>query len=121
MLAMSRPQQIVLGLGFLLVLVMVLFPPWIFVYHYEPRNVRVSYEQRIERPAGYHAIWESHVPSDSTALGSLFSLSTSQFEQDRLDLKYFSMRLDKDRLWIQLAGVTIATLLLTALLYKRPR
>lgn len=72
-------------------------------------------------PAGYHAIWASHVPSDPTALGNLFSIeNTTRYQEDRLDLKYFSIRLDKDRLWIQLAGTLIVTLLLAALLRSKP-
>lgn len=62
---MSLPQRIVLGIGVLVIVGMVLFPPWIFVYHYEPVVRRLgSYEQHIERPAGYHAIWAAHVRSD---------------------------------------------------------
>lgn len=108
-------------LGVLVIAGIVLFPPWIFVYHYEPIfRGRGTYDQRIERPAGYHAIWDSHVPTDPTALGQLFSVTNvDRYESDRLDLKYFSMRLDKDRLWIEVAGALIVTLLLTFLLKSR--
>jgi hypothetical protein len=114
---MSLPQKIVLGIGVLVIAGMVLFPPWIFAYRYDPsfRPRGFNEQQEIQRPAGYHAIWESHVPSDPTALGQLFSITKTD-EADRLNLRYFSMRLDKDRFWIQLVGALLLTLLLTALL-----
>jgi hypothetical protein len=71
-------------------------------------------------PAGYYAVWGQHVPTDTTALAQLFSIKPEKYAEDRLDLKYFSMRIDKDRLWIQLAGALAVTLLLTALLRSKP-
>lgn len=116
---MNLPQRIVLALGTIAITAIVAFPSWIYVYHYEPISHGVGFSpQHIERPAGYHAIWAVHVPTDETALGNLFSIAPLY---DRLDLKYFSMRLDKDRLWIQLIGVIVVTALLTLLLKDRRR
>jgi len=109
-------QKIVLGIAALAVAIMIAFPPWIFVYHYEPdRSLRGGgSEERIERPAGYLPIWKSHIANDQSYLIGIFGIDPA-----RSNLKYFSMQLDKDRLWVQLIGVTIITAILTLLL--RPR
>jgi hypothetical protein len=110
---MNYSQKIVLGVGALVIALIVLFPPWVHVYHYEPDpNLRNSgAEERIERPAGYLPIWESHVATDQSYLISLFGI-----DPPRSNLKYFSMRIDKDRLGIQLVGVVLVTMLLAVLL-----
>ena len=112
---MNLPQKIVLIIAALGIATIALFPPWIFVYHYVPLGYSRGYlEQRIERPAGYHAIWAPHVPSDEQALVALFNISP-----DRSDLQYFSIRLDKDRTWIQLAAAFAVAAILTALLKSK--
>jgi hypothetical protein len=118
--AVNFAQRIILTIGVLVVTTIVLFPPWVYVYHYDPvtHPFRSFSDQRLERPAGYHTIWGSNVPSDTAALGQLFSVTPEKFMEDRLDPKYFSMRIDKDRLWIQLAGAVIVTGLLVLLLRK---
>ncbi len=97
---MNLAQRIALLLSSLLLLAVILFPPWTFVY-------RLPELGEIERPAGYHLIFGQHTPQDRAALKQLFSLGY----QAELDL--FSMRIDQTRLTFEIAGV----LLLTAILY----
>jgi len=93
-------QRITLIIGFVLIFVAILFPPWIYTCKYPELT-------GVERPAGYYRIFGQHIPQDPTALARLFSLG------DWVDLQYFSVRIDQTRLTFQIAGV----LLLMAILY----
>lgn len=108
---MSTPQRIVLLVGFFVILGMALFPPWLYVYT-PPHN---SDAVRAERPAGYHLIFNDHVPQDQAQLLALFSLPLGRdiYESEIVSLRYFSLRIDSLRLEIQIA----ATLILSAILY----
>lgn len=101
---MNLSQRIVLVLAFLVILVMALFPPWVYVSD-SPQLLR-----RAERPAGYHLIFGQHAPEDIGQLATLFSLEPNQ---DGTSLRYFSIRLDGTLLLVQIT----ATMLLTSILY----
>jgi hypothetical protein len=58
---MNVAQRIVLLVGFLVLLIAVLFPPWLFIYKHPELSA-------IERPAGYHLIFGQDVPLDRTEL-----------------------------------------------------
>ena len=105
---MNLAQRIVLILGFLIILSMALFPPWIYVY--DPPEIVRRHESvgKTERSAGYHLVWNNNIPDDQAYLTQLFSLNA-----DQADLKFFSMRIDGTRWTIQI----IAALLLTGILY----
>jgi len=103
----NMAQRIVLISGFLVILGMVLFPPWIYVF--SPSAYLRDRFVRTERSAGYHLLFTDHSPRDLSELTALFSLPSDRF----LDLALFSIRLDTGRLQIQIA----ATLILTAILY----
>lgn len=106
----SMAQRIVLIVGFLAILGMALFPPWVYVYT-PPRNSEIV---RTERPAGYHLILGSHIPQDQTQLVALFNLPLrNSYDSALSGLQFFSLRIDSLRLEIQIA----ATLILTAILY----
>jgi hypothetical protein len=111
-------QKIVLAAGAVAILLMVLFPPWYFVYDF-PGVSRAAYRPAkppyyATRFAGYHLITESNRPTDQTYLMQVFGL-----QPDETDLRYFSARIDKDRLWLQLAGAVAITVLLCVLFKGR--
>ena len=108
---MSIGQRVVLTISFLLLLVTVLFPPWIFVYSpsSEVRHVYV----RSERPAGYHLLTGTHIPQDQTQLLQIFNLTPEGHIGQFVTLQSFSTRIDTTRLLVQI----FAVLLLTAILY----
>jgi len=109
---MNPAQRIVLALGTIAITAIVLFPSWIYVYHFEPRfAVYGTAGQRSERSAGHHAIWTAEVATNQAYLARLFSISA-----DDSRAEYFSIRLDKDRLWLELAGALVVTGLLTVVL-----
>lgn len=113
---MNLPQRIVLVLGFLAVLAMASFPPWVFVYSYPGFNV--IHAERSERPAGYHSIFGQHVPQDQTSLVALFSINVNAeprgpYVPERDRLQFFSLRID----WTRLAVQLVAVVLLTSILY----
>ena len=99
---MNLAQRVVLIAGFVIILVMVLFPPWLFIFKHPalPQS---------ERPAGYHLIFNQGSPEDQQELMRLFAVRSPQMAQ----LQYFSVRIDNTRLSVQLIG----TLLLIAILF----
>jgi len=97
---MNQAQRILLLVGFVVLLVVVLFPPWVFICKYPELAA-------VERPAGYHLIFGQHTPQDPTALAQLFSLG------QWVELGFFSIRIDQTRLTFEIAGV----LLLMGILY----
>lgn len=110
---MNRTQRIVLMAGFLVVLVAVLFPPWVFVYDfpggYYYRAAVPS--ERAERPAGYHWLFGQHIPTDQTYLTWLFNLKADNVERNRLG--FFALRVDSTRLGFEIG----AAILLIGILY----
>jgi hypothetical protein len=111
---MNAPQRIVLLLAVVAVTLMMLFPHWLFVYDDSSREY-IAGRIYITRPAGYHAIWGEYVPSDPTALRQLFGFP---FPVQQAQMPHFSMRLDKDRLVVQI-GATLIVAALLLLLFKR--
>jgi hypothetical protein len=95
----SPIQRVVLVLGAGVILMMALFPPWTFVYNYE--------QLRIERFAGYHAIWMSNSPTDSTTLSKLLSVDVPP-----ADLALVTMKIDTTRLTIQIVAIILVALLI---------
>jgi len=114
---MNSAQRIVLGLGVIVIAVMALFPPWNYVYEYpgDPRPYNYRPASRIERFAGYHAIWKDHTPSDRTYLAGAFSLRLD----DRSSLQFFSVSLNTSRLGLQIGIALVITIMLTALASSR--
>jgi len=108
---MNLAQRIVLILSFLVLLSMVLFPPWIYVFD-PPADLR-HHLVKAERPAGYHLLFTDHSPQDQSQLLTVFNLRVAPWEQPYLTLLVFSVRLDAGRLAVQL----VAVVLLTSILY----
>lgn len=116
---MNLSQRVVLIVAVLAIALMVVFPPWLFVYDF-PGEDRTMYRHGGRIPsyyttrfAGYHLITSANTPSNIGYLVNVFSLEPST------PLRFFSMRIDKDRLWIQLGGTLAIALILTALLKSR--
>jgi len=99
------PRHIILAIGLSIVLFMLLFPPWIYVYHFQ-RPSRDFKNIHMERPAGYAVIWRWDVAADRAYLAEVFSIDPA-----RANPEYFSMRLDTMRLAMQLAAVGALVLL----------
>jgi hypothetical protein len=97
----NQAQRIVLLVAFIVLLFVVLFPPWVFIYTFPELP-------QVERPAGYHLLFGQHAPQDRTALSRLFAM-----EYRYSELNFFNMRIDQTRLTFEIVGV----LLLTALFY----
>jgi LmbE family N-acetylglucosaminyl deacetylase len=76
---MNLPQRIVLIVGFIAILAMALFPPWVYVYDPPegPRRLGV----KVERPAGYHLVFGEHVPQDQTQLIKIFNMMPPEVEK----------------------------------------
>ncbi len=108
---MNLPQRIVLIFAFVIVLGMALFPPWFFVF--DPPAILSHNLVRAERPAGYHLLFTDHSPQDQAQLLPLFNLTPHPWEQPILSLQAFSIRLDTNRLAVQIG----AAVLLAAILY----
>jgi len=108
---MNLAQRVVLILGFLVVLGLVLFPPWNYVFD-PPADLR-HHLVRAERPAGYHLLFTDHSPQDQSRLLTIFNLTPEPWEQPYLTLLVFSVQLDAGRLTVQLT----AAVLLVAMLY----
>lgn len=102
-------QRILLFVAGLALGVMFLYPPWLFVLEVPSQSGRVVVEtghRYEERPAGYNLVFGQHMPEDITELNRIFSTKETS-------LQYFRLRLDKNRLAVQVAGV----LLLVALFW----
>jgi hypothetical protein len=95
------PQRIVLAIGFLVLLVAILFPPWVFIYKHPELAA-------LERPAGYHLLFGQDVPQDRTELSKRLDLPVGQ-----VSLLFVNLRIDQTRLTFEIVGV----LLLIAVLY----
>jgi hypothetical protein len=105
---MNLAQRIVLLFGFIILLVTVLFPPWVFIYKH-PKLAA------IERPAGYHLILGQHAPQDRTELSKLFGLT-----YEEVSLAFVNIRIDQTRLTFEIIGILLLTALLDLLL-RSPR
>ncbi|HXM51581.1 MAG TPA: hypothetical protein VN956_27315 [Pyrinomonadaceae bacterium] len=120
---MNTAQRIVLSAAFLIILGMVLFPPWMFVYNYP--GAGPIHAIHAERPAGHYLIFGQYTPQDPTQLAALFDIDTTAFHSnvvpERTRLQFFSLRIDGMRLGIQIAMAIILALLLTLILKSRSR
>jgi hypothetical protein len=105
-------QRIILILALLVAFVMVLFPPWVYVYD-PPARTRFV---RSERPAGYHLLFGSHIPQDQSELNRIFGQSPG-FQSG---LQFFSIQLDGARLALQLVGLSVLAVIVFLVLSSRP-
>jgi hypothetical protein len=101
---MNLAQRIVLILAFACFSAMTIFPPWLYVHE-------VPNQRPVERPAGYHLLFGQHTPQDIDQLANLFGLTPVEYDAK---LRYFAMRLDGMRLFVQV-GLTL--LLIVILLF----
>ncbi len=99
--AVNLAQRVLLIAGFLIVLGMALFPPWLYVFKYPGLP-------QTERAAGYFLIFEQHSPQDRAALAALFGAPLDEAER-----RFFSLQIDRTRLTVQIG----ATLILITILY----
>jgi len=111
---MNLNQKVLVGAAPLIAAIMFAFPPWYFDYNYSSHDRNGGQTMHTQRPAGYHTLWDSHVPSDPSALAQLFAVPLTQASPH-----YFTVRLDTQRLFTQFAGLSIATILLYLLLRSR--
>jgi hypothetical protein len=112
---LNLAQRIVLIICFIVILGMTLFPPWVYIFN-PPADLRHRFV-RVERPAGYHLLFNDHSPQDLSQLLVLFNLTPDAtrvdgYERSMMTLSVFSVQLDKNRLAVQIG----AALLLTAIL-----
>lgn len=117
---MNRNQRAVLVLAIVAVTALVLYPPWYYEYDYQPPTgggrVRIATpQQRLQstRPAGHHPLWNG-VPNDQTMLINLFGIAPEDS-----DLRYFTMRIDKDKVWLEVGAILIVCTLLWFLVKTR--
>jgi hypothetical protein len=107
---MNPQQRIVLTIGGLIIGLMTLFPPWIFSFSYFGPPM---YQPELqERPAGYHLVFGSHVPTDQTELERLFGV-------EPIPLSRVTTRIDRGRLATQIVGGLFVTILLCLALSSR--
>src|SRR4051812_16266475 len=106
---MNLAQRIILIIAFLAIAAMTIFPPWVYI-HNAPQY------KRIERPAGYHLITQNNTPQDITQMAKLFGLETGNWEAQ---LRFFSVRLDGTRLFIQVCLTLVLTVVLFFILKSR--
>jgi hypothetical protein len=109
---MNKLQRLILASGLVVTFLMLAFPPWISVYHFQ-RPFREIKDVLMERPAGYYPLW-GNVPTNEAYLSQLFLMEVKP-EQ----LQYFSVRLDTTRLTIQILAVLILTSLFLVLTKQR--
>jgi hypothetical protein len=104
---MNSTQRIVLAGAALVFTGMILFPPWLFIYRPSP-----SYEPAltsIDRSVGFHFIAAPPVPPDRQTLSEMFSLNK---ESESSDPHYFTAKINKDVLTVELVGGLIVAGLL---------
>jgi hypothetical protein len=90
-----------------------LFPPWKFVYGFNPPSFyRAAIPLKAERAAGYHYILFDHTPTDQTELAALFGLPKDWTSEP----KYFDIQIDTTRLGTQLIAVAVCLGLLYVLI-----
>lgn len=121
---MNNRQQLVLTAGAIFTLVMLLFPPWLFVYDLPPESHRgIAFggdragsdshgHEHSERAAGYHFIASQNAPQDAKVLALLFS-------NEDINPRYVSVKADVVRLTIQLTGMVLIVGLMLFLLRAR--
>ena len=114
---MNRSQRGVLVLAIAAITLLVLYPPWYYEYEYEPRTGGryIEQKQHFTRPAGHHPIWDG-VPNDQTLLINLFGIAP-----EKSDLRYFTMRIDKDKLWLEVGAILVVCTLLWFLFNTREK
>ena len=102
---MNTTQRIVFVVGATVIAAVFLFPPWVFVLDTPsvPGVARMQFpvaHRYEERPAGYHLVFGQHVPSDLTALNTMF-------ETKETSLQFFRLRLDRNLLMAEAAGAIL--------------
>lgn len=112
---MNSAQRIILAVAMILLVCMLIFPPWIFVYQ-PSRDSFGPFSHKATRAAGYHLLFSSHTPQDQTQLTALFGLPSSN---RWASLSHFSIIIDRDRLYLQLGGLATITVLLLLLTRKK--
>ena len=133
---MNKPQKMVVTIGLALTIIALLFPPWRFVYDSPPERHSANRLNRFgnaysdwpsdkptyrgkdhaERAAGYHFLLGQHVPQDSAGLARLFNRDS---DLDDMELRYLSIRIDAQRLAIQLAVILLVVIGLYWLMQKK--
>jgi hypothetical protein len=103
------PQRIVLAIGFLILLIAVLFPPWVFIYKHPELAA-------LERPAGYHLLFGQLVPQDRTELSKRLDLPVSQVSP-----LFVNISIDQTRLTFEIVGILGLTTILYFLLRSTRR
>jgi len=97
---MNKKQKIILLIGLAIFIAMCLIPPWYYKLEYPQRP---AYSQ----PGGYFPIFIPPYPKDP-ARGGLFSDLIND-KAAKTERKYVTVRIDKDRLYLQLLAVTVLT------------
>ena len=108
---MNTAQRIILAAGFLLILIMALFPPWTYTYDPPQRTRRYSVAGKTEHPAGYHFLFGEHALTEEQDHATLLRLFNLGWDAS---LESFSIRVDTGRLTIQ---IVVATILITILCF----
>ena len=103
---LSKKQRFIVALGGLAVVVMFVFPPWVFTYDSESDHIRMDagYAPIFDPPKPETA-WEKHKDIEATHLRGVLVLRTA-------------VRIDSMRLLVQVLATTTGTALL-ALLFSR--
>jgi hypothetical protein len=97
-----RKQRIALIAGFVLILSMALFPPWLTVYDIpaDKDRVVIPARGRAERSAGYHFLFQQ---DNSRSMSTYVDLS------GETAAAYRSTKIDTLRLGVQLIGALLLT------------
>ena len=111
---MNSKQRVVLMIGFLLVLVMSLFPPWRIItdipekrdYGYDRPSRVIVPRGRTEGFGGYHFLFGS---TGSSSGPTVLSMPSEPYGLDRDTTAYMTVRLDYYRLAAQVAVVVLLT------------
>lgn len=115
---MNIKQRKVLLVGLVLIIGMMLFPPWKYVYRHPGTRTssgRVVFPAvNAERSAGYRFIASPPEPGDPTKLGHMFGV-----EWPYSQITYFTTKLDGARLMIQCLVVTAMSAGMILFLKKR--
>ena len=113
---MNLAQRVVLIAGFLIVLGMALFPPWLYVYKYPGLP-------QTERAAGYFLIFAQHAPQDRVGLAALFGLPVKEDVPllGQAEPRFFSLQIDRTRLAVQIGTTLILMTILCLALRSAKR
>ena len=106
---MNTSQKSILIGATVILVCMVLFPPWMFAYQ-PPKES--SWLTKANRPAGYHLLFSANAPQDQTALAELFGLRNINAARP----SFFSVEIDSTRLILQIVALSAITALLLYIL-----